>query len=135
MMQHKFVKLIPQNLIQGEIYISIEYKTVTHLCICGCGEEVVTPITPTDWKLIFNGSSISLYPSIGNWDFKCKSHYWIKENKVVWAKNWDKKQIDLVKKQDVFNKQKYYKSKPFLIKNDKNIKETLFIKIWKFFFK
>lgn len=135
MVQHKFVKLIPQNLIQGEIYISIEYKTVTHLCICGCGEEVVTPITPTDWKLIFNGSSISLHPSIGNWDFKCKSHYWIKENKVVWASNWDKKQIDLVKKQDVFNKQKYYESKSFLIKDEKNIKERLFIKIWKFFFK
>lgn len=134
MLQHKFVKFIPQNLIQGKIYISIEYKTVTHLCACGCGEEVVTPITPTDWKLTFNGSSISLHPSIGNWDFKCNSHYWIQENKVIWAGKWDKKQIDLGKKQDELNKQQHYNSKSSSVQSQEKIKKGLFSKIWMFFF-
>ena len=108
MMQHKFVEFIPSTLDRDILYISIEYKTIAHLCACGCGEEVITPITPTDWKLIFNGKSISLHPSIGNWDFKCQSHYWIKENKVLWAEKWNNEQIQRTKDQDKLNKEKYY---------------------------
>jgi len=43
------------------------------------------PLGPTDWKLTFDGESVSLYPSVGNWNFPCQSHYWIQENKVRWA--------------------------------------------------
>jgi Family of unknown function (DUF6527) len=35
-----------------------------NLCCCGCGEKVVTPLRPTDWKLIFDGKTISLDPSL-----------------------------------------------------------------------
>lgn len=93
-MIHKFVEYIPDNLKSGVLYISITYKIVIHKCCCGCGQEVVTPISPVDWKLIFNGESISLYPSIGNWSFDCKSHYWIENNKVKWAKRVSKKKIN-----------------------------------------
>lgn len=93
-MIHKFVEYIPDNLKSGVLYISITYKIVIHKCCCGCGQEVVTPISPVDWKLIFNGESISLYPSIGNWSFDCKSHYWIENNKVKWAKRFSKKKIN-----------------------------------------
>jgi hypothetical protein len=34
-----------------------------------CGKEVVKPLSPTDWKLIFEGKFISLDLSIGNWSF------------------------------------------------------------------
>lgn len=134
MMQHKFVEYIPENLIQNEIYISIEYKTVTHLCACGCKKEVVTPITPTDWKLIFNGSSISLTPSIGNWDFRCKSHYWIKENQIVWADKWNNKQIKSGKEKDKRNKQKYYYTEPAQTQKVRNKKGNVLQKIYKFLF-
>ncbi|MFP5040444.1 DUF6527 family protein [Parasediminibacterium sp. JCM 36343] len=88
-LQHKFVEYIPDILEEGIIYITIEYRTAVHKCICGCGNKVVTPITPKDWKLIFDGKSISLYPSIGNWDFKCKSHYYITNNKIVVVRERD----------------------------------------------
>ena len=106
-MIHKFVEYIPDNLKSGVLYISITYKIVIHKCCCGCGQEVVTPISPVDWKLIFNGESISLYPSIGNWSFDCKSHYWIENNKVKWAKRFSKKKIN-----DIFLKfKKWIKTK------------------------
>ncbi len=62
----------------------MEYTVASHLCVCGCGREVVTPIRPSEWNLTFDGETISLHPSIGNWDFPCQSHYWIKRNKIIW---------------------------------------------------
>jgi hypothetical protein len=81
----EFVEFIPDELKDGEIYVSMRFRTATHLCCCGCGNKVVTPLQPTDWKLIFNGKTISLEPSIGNWNFACRSHYWIRNNEVVWC--------------------------------------------------
>ena len=85
-LSHKFVKNIPEYIENGIIYISMDYATAIHKCCCGCGEEVVTPFSPTDWNLVFDGETISLYPSIGNWSFPCHSHYWITKNKVEWVK-------------------------------------------------
>lgn len=68
--------------------MSIYYTTAVHLCACGCGSEVVTPLSPFDWKLLFNGETLSLTPSIGNWGFLCQSHYWIRNNGVYWARKW-----------------------------------------------
>ena len=85
-MNHKFVEFIPDNLEEGVIYVSLQYTTAIHKCVCGCGNEVVTPLSPNDWQLTFNGESISLSPSIGNWNFKCQSHYWIVNNKVIKAR-------------------------------------------------
>jgi hypothetical protein len=81
----KFVEFIPRELEANTIYISIPYATAIHNCCCGCGGRVVTPLSPTDWQLIFDGRSVSLKPSIGNWRFQCRSHYWIRNNRVIWA--------------------------------------------------
>lgn len=108
-LQHKFIELVPDVLEDGVLYISIEYCSAIHKCPCGCGNEVVTPLSPTDWELTFNGKSVSLYPSIGNWNFKCKSHYWIIKNEVKFARKWSDKEIDLGRKIDAKKKQKYYK--------------------------
>jgi hypothetical protein len=83
-LQHKFIKNAPDTLEDGVVYVSIEYASVIHKCCCGCGEEVVTPLAPKEWKLTYDGESITLYPSIGNWKFKCRSHYLIINNRVVW---------------------------------------------------
>jgi len=95
---HKFVKSVPETLEDGVLYVSVEYATVIHKCYCGCGLEVVTPLSPKDWKLTFDGETISLHPSIGNWSFPCQSHYWIRNNRVEWAAKWDRGQIDTVRK-------------------------------------
>lgn len=109
-MTHKFIEFIPKVLENGVIYISMEYGAVTHLCCCGCGEKVFTPLSPTDWKLTYDGETISVYPSIGNWSLPCKSHYWIKNSKVKWAESWADEKIEYNRIQDRSNKEKYYKT-------------------------
>jgi hypothetical protein len=88
---HQFVEFMPEPLAPEIIYISTRFSLVSHLCACGCGEEVVTPLSPTDWHLIFDGEAVSLFPSIGNWRLKCQSHYWITRNMVHWAPKWEAK--------------------------------------------
>ena len=110
-MQHRFVEYIPEYIDEGVIYISIDFATATHKCVCGCGNLVVTPITPTDWELRFNGESVSLFPSIGNWSFECRSHYWIQKNKVIYARSWDDNEIEENRQNDYSEKKKWYKKR------------------------
>jgi Family of unknown function (DUF6527) len=107
-MKHEFVEFIPADLKDGTLYVSIKYATASHKCCCGCGIKVVTPIRPTDWKLIFDGKTISLDPSIGNWSFPCRSHYWIKNNRVRWAAQWSKLDVDAGRAQDQIAKKQYF---------------------------
>lgn len=105
---HQFVEYVPDDLDDGVLYISITFATATHRCCCGCGKEVVTPLTPTDWTLIFDGENISLTPSIGNWSFACRSHYWIRRNQVVWAPGWSESQIVSGRLRDAIAKQEHF---------------------------
>jgi hypothetical protein len=81
-----FVERIPpfNKFEDGTLYISILYNTAIHKCMCGCGSEIVTPISPTGWSLLYDGESASLSPSIGNLNYPCKSHYFLRGNRVVW---------------------------------------------------
>ena len=88
----EFVEYIPERLARDTLYISVAYATAVHLCCCGCGNEVVTPFARSGWTLIFDGT-ISLTPSIGNWSFPCQSHYWIKNDRVVWSRRWSATEI------------------------------------------
>jgi hypothetical protein len=107
-LKHEFVEFIPDKLEDRIVYVSIAYATVAHKCCCGCGTEVVTPLSPTDWKLIFDGETVSLDPSIGNWSFACKSHYWIRCNKVKWAARWSQDRIDAVRSHERLAKESCY---------------------------
>ncbi len=101
--KHKFVQYIPDIVEDKTLYISIEFGTAVHKCMCGCGNEVVTPLSPTDWEIIYNGETVSLYPSIGNWSFPCESHYWITRNKVRFAEKWPFKKIKANPKKRIFH--------------------------------
>lgn len=107
-LKHEFVEFIPGKLKERTIYVSIRFGTASHLCCCGCGNKVVTPLRPTDWKLIFNGKTVSLDPSIGNWSFACQSHYWIRNNKVRWAAQWSPEDIAAGRAHDRFAKERYF---------------------------
>ena len=78
---------------EAVVYVSIRYRSVIHLCVCGCGSEVVTPLGPTDWRFTFDGVSVSLDPSVGNWSLPCRSHYIIRRNKALWAGDWSDERI------------------------------------------
>ena len=109
---HEFVEFVPETLEPATVYISITYKTVAHLCLCGCGSKVITPLSPTGWTLRFNGKTISLHPSIGNWNLPCQSHYWITKNQVEWAERWSKRRIESGFARDQRIKQEYYGEAP-----------------------
>jgi hypothetical protein len=61
-----------------------------------------------DWILIFDGKTISLDPSIGNWSFACQSHYWIKRNKIRWGSPFSEGKIATVRAYDSSTKEKYF---------------------------
>jgi hypothetical protein len=104
----EFVRAIPEKLNEGTLYVSIDFATAAHSCCCGCGREVVTPLTPTDWKITYDGVSISLFPSVGNWSFACRSHYWIDSGRVVWADQWSDDMIAAGRARDRAAKSEYY---------------------------
>lgn len=107
----QFVEFIPEKLDEGVLYISQTYNTAAHLCCCGCGTEIVTPLTPTDWKLVVNNGLVSLAPSIGNWGLPCRSHYLIQANRIVLAGNMTQREIEQGRAHDRAVKAAYYERK------------------------
>ena len=99
-----FCDCIPSELAPGVLYVSMRGRLAMHLCPCGCGETVVTSFAPGHWKLIFDGESVSLSPSIGNYNFNCKSHYFIINNSVRWC-------IDEYESRPLFKKKRLRKHK------------------------
>ena len=91
---HQIVEFIPERLTEGILYVSHRYGTAVHKCACGCGEEVVTPLSPTDWSIQIDNGAATLHPSIGNWSLVCRSHYFIRKGKVVWAGEMSRRQIE-----------------------------------------
>ena len=90
----QFVVRIPKHIEDRILYICLECNITIHKCACGCGEEIALPIDPKQWKLIYDGETVSLRPSIGNWSYKCRSHYFITNNNVEWANAWNENQIE-----------------------------------------
>ena len=105
---HEFVEFIPDELAERTLYVSISFASAAHLCVCGCGTKVVTPISPTGWEMLFDGDTISLRPSIGNWGFRCRSHYWIARNQAIWAGPMTQEEIDKGRRRDRALTQSYF---------------------------
>ena len=103
-LEHRFVKSVPRELTFGVLYVSLEYCTMLHLCACGCGSKVVTPLSPNDWSMTFNGNTITVWPSIGSWSLPCQSHYVIKHGKVIWAGQWSDGEIKRGREADLVRK-------------------------------
>lgn len=127
-LEHRFVEFIPKELEDNVLYISTRFRTVIHKCACGCGTKTVTPLSPTDWKLTFNGKSVTLSPSIGNWNFPCQSHYWIRENNIEWARQWDVKMINKGREASKQDKKIYYNKNQETIQDKRKAKNAW----WKF---
>lgn len=107
----QFVELIPREIQDGVLYISEKYGTASHNCCCGCGMKVVTPLSPARWQLRREGDLVTLIPSIGNWNFPCRSHYWIKRNRVEWAGSMSSQEIRRVKQRDKLDLERYIENR------------------------
>lgn len=85
----RFVYRIPEKLEHGVLYICLDCNVIIHQCACGCGEKTVTPIDKKNgWVIKYDGETITLRPSIGNFNIPCNSHYYITENKVDWLEDY-----------------------------------------------
>jgi hypothetical protein len=106
--EHRFVQFVPENVEEGVIYVSIEYTTAVHKCACGCGYQVVTPLSPTRWELTFDGEAVTLFPSVGSWSFLCRSHYWIQRNSVIPSRRWTDDEIRYARGLDAWSRKRYF---------------------------
>jgi hypothetical protein len=100
----RLVNVIPEYPKTGVFYVSVEYATTLHLCACGCGHEIVLGISPDDWNLWWDGPTVSVRPSVGNWSLPCQSHYLIRRNQVRWARSWSDEEIARGRAADVLLK-------------------------------
>jgi len=98
------VVAIPEQPEPGVLYVSVEYATTLHLCACGCGCEIVLGISPNDWKICWDGLTVSVSPSVGNWSLPCQSHYFIRRNRIRWAPQWSDEEIARARGVDVADK-------------------------------
>lgn len=104
----EFVDAMPEEIEGGRLYISVRFRTAAHLCARGCERRVVTPIKPAKWSFTYNGQVVSLSPSIGRWQLPCQSHYWIRNNQVIWSRAFTEKEIDAVMRRDARDTERYY---------------------------
>ncbi|WP_340682631.1 DUF6527 family protein [Amycolatopsis coloradensis] len=109
---HKFVETVPDHVEDGIVYVSLTYATAVHRCCCGCGHEVVTPLHPKQWSITFNGEAISLSPSIGNWSFACRSHYWIRAGHIHTARTYTRAEITHLRADDQVLLDQHYAHRP-----------------------
>lgn len=119
------VHYVPKVLEPGILYVSDEYHPAAHLCMCGCGAKVVTPLGPAKWAFWDERGHPSLWPSIGNWQLPCRSHYVIRGGKVLWAGQWSDAQVDAGRARERTALEALYKSSP--------AKPGFWISLWKAF--
>lgn len=106
--KHKVVDSIPERMESNVMYITADGDVAGHLCACGCGREVITPLSPTDWSVEVNRRGFSLSPSVGNWAFPCRSHYFLRSSAVVWAGDMSDFAIEQGRRRSKARKQAYY---------------------------
>jgi hypothetical protein len=102
------VEFMPKQLEPGILYVSEKYGAAAHLCACGCGEKIRTPLGSTEWAVSGAASRPSLWPSVGNWQKPCRSHYIIGNGKIVWCGNWTPEQIAAGRYSEEIRRRAYY---------------------------
>ena len=104
------VHFMPKELHEGVLYVSEEFGAAAHLCACGCGEKIRTPLGPTEWSVEETSAGPTLRPSVGNWQQACQSHYWIWRGEVNWASRWTPQQILEGRRDENERRESYYES-------------------------
>ena len=102
------VDYMPKELKPDVLYVAEQFGAAAHLCACGCGAKIRTPLGPTEWKLQETETGPTLYPSIGNWQKPCRSHYWILRGEIRWADAWTPEQIAAGRRAEEERRRVYY---------------------------
>lgn len=67
---------------------SRSYKWVIFSCPCGCGDRIDVCLMPSAmprWELSLRKGRASLSPSVWVPRERCGSHFWIRQNRVIWC--------------------------------------------------
>ena len=104
------VHYMPKDLKPGVLYVSEQFGAAAHLCACGCGSKVRTPLGPTEWSVEETDGGPTLRPSVGNWQQACQSHYLIIRSEVIWAAQWTAEQIADGRRREEKRRREYYDS-------------------------
>jgi hypothetical protein len=109
-MKYKLLRVhyMPKVLEEGVLYVSEEFDTAAHLCACGCGSKIRTPLGPTEWAFEETPVGPTLHPSIGNWQQACMSHYWIRQGTVIWSNQWTPEEIVAGRYAEELRRKTYY---------------------------
>jgi hypothetical protein len=99
---------MPSVLQPHILYVAEHYGAAAHLCACGCGSKIRTPLGPTEWSVQDTPTGPSLWPSVGNWQKPCKSHYVIERGQILWAAQWTEEQILAGRRQEQRRREAYY---------------------------
>jgi hypothetical protein len=102
------VQYMPRELKPGVLYVSEEFGAAAHLCACGCGSKIRTPLGPTEWALQETDTGPTLRPSVGNWQQPCQSHYWLDRGEIRWADKWTPEQIAAGRRGEEKRRRAYY---------------------------
>ena len=102
------VHYMPKKLRPGILYVSEEFGIAAHLCACGCGSKIRTPLGVTEWSVNETPSGPTVRPSVGNWQQACQSHYLITRGEVVWAGKWSAEQIVAGRAKEEKRRRTYY---------------------------
>lgn len=102
------VEYVPKTLEPGVLYVAEEFDVAVHLCACGCGSKVTTPLGPNEWTITEKGGLPTLHPSVGSWQLPCRSHYLIVAGKTRRAGQWSDAQIAAGRKAEEVRRAAYY---------------------------
>lgn len=118
------VTFLPKELVPGTLYVSEDYGVAGHLCACGCGNKVLTPLNPAAWTFSQRGGRPTLRPSIGNWQLPCRSHYVIADGTIRWAGKWSEAQIMAGRAAEKNRREAYY--------TELDRERGFWMRLWKF---
>lgn len=105
----QFVAAFPKPILEGVLYIALDDNLAAHLCCCGCRTKIVTKLSRVDWVLTSSAPGIvTLNPSIGNWNHPCQSHYFIRNNRVIWVGKMSARQVARGRAKSQAGRDQYY---------------------------
>ena len=61
----------------------------------------MTPLNAIEWELLGPDEHPSLYPSVGNWNLACQSHYFVSRGAVRWARRFTPAEIEACRRKDL----------------------------------
>ena len=78
------------TLEHGVLYVVDDSPYVQFNCPCGCGGDVTLPTTKHEkgyhgWGFAESDGKVTLSPSVFSTGFPCRSHYFIRNNRIDWC--------------------------------------------------